>query len=292
MLAEHHGTKTSFLQHFSALTNLVPYHSCPLPSNNNHNVTIMASSQKVLIILSDADYFDMKKTSGADAGKVVSQPSGFFLMELAKPLSKILEAGYEVTFATPEGKEPVPDPLSESLLAFAGNFYERRRENELLERMKKENGFSSPRKFRDISEEELEQFRGVFIPGGHAPLTDLGDNKDLGRILEHFHGKQKPTATICHGPWAFLSTKASSGKFIYAGYKLTCWSDMEESLMETMLGAEIPKVESALRAEGAEMVEGVAQKVGYITVDREVVSGANPMAANAMADKFIEMMKA
>jgi len=62
--------------------------------------------------------------------------------------------------------------------------------------------------------------------------------------------------------------------------------------METMLGAEIPKVESALRAEGAEMVEGVAQKVGYITVDREVVSGANPMAANAMADKFIQMMKA
>ncbi|KAI4759927.1 ThiJ/PfpI family protein [Aureobasidium sp. EXF-3400] len=252
----------------------------------------MASSQKVLIILSDADHFDMKKTSGAEAGKTVSQPSGFFLMELAKPLSKLLEAGYEVTFATPEGKEPVPDPLSTSLLAFAGNFYERRRETELLERMKKENGFSSPRKFRDIGDDELQQFSGVFIPGGHAPLTDLGDNKDLGRILEHFHNKQKPTATICHGPYAFLSTKASSGKFIYAGYKLTCWSDMEESMMETMLGAEIPKVESALRAEGAEMVEGVAQKVGYITVDREVVSGDNPMAANAMADKFIEMMKA
>ncbi|KAG9526443.1 ThiJ/PfpI family protein [Aureobasidium sp. EXF-12298] len=252
----------------------------------------MASSQKVLIILSDADHFDMKKTSGTDAGKVVSQPSGFFLMELAKPLSKLLEAGYEVTFATPEGKEPVPDPNSESLLAFAGNFYERRRENELVERMKKENGFSSPRKFRDISNEELESFRGVFIPGGHAPLTDLGDNKDLGRILEHFHGKQKPTAVICHGPYAFLSTKASSGKFLYAGYKLTSWSDMEESMMETMLGAEIPKVESALRAEGAEMVEGLAQKVGYITVDREVVSGANPMAADAMGDKFIQMMKA
>jgi len=84
----------------------------------------MASPQKVLIILSDADHFDMKKTSGADAGKTVSQPSGFFLMELAKPLSALLDAGYEVTFATPEGREPVPDPLSTSLLAFAGNFYE------------------------------------------------------------------------------------------------------------------------------------------------------------------------
>lgn len=252
----------------------------------------MSSSQKVLIILSDADHFDMKKTSGQDAGKTISQPSGFFLMELAKPLSKLLDAGYEVTFATPEGKEPVPDPNSESLLAFAGNFYERRRENELLERMKRENGFSSPRKFESIKNEELESFRGVLIPGGHAPLTDLGDNKELGRILEHFHAKAKPTATICHGPYAFLSTKQSAGKFLYSGYKLTSWSDMEESMMETMLGGEIPKVESKLREEGAQMVEGVGEKVGYITVDREVISGGNPMAANALGDKFIEMMKA
>lgn len=254
--------------------------------------TTMSSSQKVLIILSDADHFDMKKTSGADAGKIVSQPSGFFLMELAKPLQKLLDAGYEVTFATPEGKEPVPDPNSETLLAFAGNFYERRRENELLERMKKENGFSSPRKFRDISDQELESFRGVLIPGGHAPLTDLGDNKELGRILEHFHSKQKPTATICHGPYAFLSTKASSGKFLYAGYKLTSWSDMEEAMMETMLGAEIPKVEGTLRENGANMIEGIGEKLGYITVDREVISGGNPLAANPLAEKFIEMMKA
>ncbi|TIA72463.1 ThiJ/PfpI family protein [Aureobasidium pullulans] len=232
----------------------------------------MSSSQKVLIILSDADHFDMKKTSGADAGKIVSQPSGFFLMELAKPLQ--------------------PPGCRETLLAFAGNFYERRRENELLERMKKENGFSSPRKFRDISDQESESFRGVLIPGGHAPLTDLGDNKELGRILEHFHSKQKPTATICHGPYAFLSTKASSGKFLYAGYKLTSWSDMEEAMMETMLGAEIPKVEGTLRENGANMIEGIGEKLGYITVDREVISGGNPLAANPLAEKFIEMMKA
>ncbi|KAH6647272.1 ThiJ/PfpI family protein [Truncatella angustata] len=252
----------------------------------------MASSQKVLIVLSDADHFPMKKTSGQDAGKTVDQPSGYFLMELAKPLSKLLESGYEVTFATPEGKEPTPDPNSESLLAFAGNFYERRRENELVERMRRENGFSRPRRFSDIADSELEGFRGVFIPGGHAPLTDLGDNRDLGRILAHFHSRSKPTAVICHGPYALLSTKVSEGRFLYSGYKITSWSDQEEKLMETVFGGEIPKVEAALRAEGADMQEGVGEKLGYITVDREVISGGNPLAANALGDKFIEMMKA
>lgn len=246
----------------------------------------MAPTKKVLIILSDANSFPLHKADG----KTVSQPSGFFLMELAKPLQKLLESGYEVTFASPEGKEPQPDPNSETLLAFAGNFYERRKENELIERMKRENGFSKPRRFADIGNDELESFDGVFIPGGHAPLADLGDNKDLGRILKHFHAEHKPTAAICHGPYAFLSTKKTPEGFAYKGYKITSWSDAEEKFMETMLRGEVDKVEASLREAGADMQEGLGEKVGYITVDREVVSGGNPMAANALGDKFVEML--
>jgi putative intracellular protease/amidase len=32
--------------------------------------------------------------------------------------------------------------------------------------------------------------------------------------------------------------------------------------------------------------------MGSITVDREVVTGDNPMAVNALADKFLEMLEA
>ena len=38
--------------------------------------------------------------------------------------------------------------------------------------------------------------------------------------------------------------------------------------------------------------EGVAKSMGSITVDRELVTGDNPMAANALGDKFLEMMAA
>jgi putative intracellular protease/amidase len=251
------------------------------------------SSKKVLVVLSDADSFPMKKTSGDDAGKTVQQDSGFFVAELTRPVEKLLEAGYEITFASPKGQEPKPDPNSWYFATIAGGFYERRKEEAVLDRMKRENGFNSPRPFSSIDESELESFSGVFIPGGHAPLADLGADKELGRILRHFHSRQKPTAAICHGPYAFLSTQQSGdGSFAYKGYKISSWSDAEEGLMETMLGAEIPKVESALREAGAEMIEGIKEKAGYVTVDREVVSGGNPLAANSLGENFIKMMQA
>lgn len=98
------------------------------------------ANRKVLIVMSDADSFPLHNVGSE--GKIVDQPSGYFLMELAKPLQGLLDAGYEVTFASPEGKEPTPDPLSTSLAAFAGNWYEKKRELDLVEKMKKENGFS------------------------------------------------------------------------------------------------------------------------------------------------------
>jgi len=249
------------------------------------------AGKKILIIVSDANAFPLHNVGST--GETKDQPSGFFLIELAKPLQKLLDNGYEVTFASPEGKEPQPDPNSETLLAFAGNYLERKRENELIEKMKKENGLARPKKFSEIGDEELKSYSGVFLPGGHAPLADLGDNPDLGRILRHFHAEHKPTTAICHGPYAFLSTQYAGDKdFAYKGYKITSWSDAEEKMMETILRGEVDKVESRLREAGADMQTGMGEKMGYITVDREVVSGGNPLAANALGEKFLEMLKA
>lgn len=61
--------------------------------------------------------------------------------------------------------------------------------------------------------------------------------------------------------------------------------------METLKGGTVPKVESTLAEEGAIMVTGAAQKTGSITVDREVVSGSNPMAAESLGKKFVEMLE-
>ena len=80
------------------------------------------------------------------------------------------------------------------LLVYLGNWRARRREHELLQRPDVEAaGFPAPRPFSSIYDEELESFHGVFIPGGHAPISDLGANPELGRILCHFHARHKAT---------------------------------------------------------------------------------------------------
>ncbi|KZW03215.1 ThiJ/PfpI family protein [Exidia glandulosa HHB12029] len=250
-----------------------------------HGVRRHLSSKKVLIVLSDANAFPLRKNDGS----VVDEETGFFLSELAKPLMRLLDAGYEVTFASPQGKQPNIDPLSKSTpLAFLGMWWQKRKEEDLIKKMELENNILAPRPFSSISDQELESFAGVFIPGGHAPLTDLGADAELGRILAHFHSRAKPTAAICHGPYAFLSTKP----FAYTGYKMISWSDTEEKLVETLKGGEIEKVQSSLANAGAEMVDTIGAKTGAISVDRELVTGANPMAAAALGDKFVEMLNA
>ena len=57
-----------------------------------------------------------------------------------------------------------------------------------------------------------------------------------------------------------------------------------------MQGGEIPKFEYTLASKGAQMVSTTGKKLVGITVDREVVSGANPMAADALGSKFIAML--
>ncbi|EIW60745.1 ThiJ/PfpI family protein [Trametes versicolor FP-101664 SS1] len=250
------------------------------------------STGKVLIILSDADKFAIRKQDG---GSVSQEDTGVFLTELATPLGQLLDAGYEVVFASPAGKSPSVDPLSESLLVYFGNWWTKRKDQELIKRMEIENNIRNPRPYGSISDEELQSSAGVFIPGGHAPITDLGENPELGRILLHFHNEHKATAIICHGPYALLSTKyaPNSPGFAYRGYKLTSWSDAEEKLVEILKGGKVSnKVESSLAAEGADMISTAGKKMGGITVDREVVSGANPMAATALGNKFIELLKA
>lgn len=82
----------------------------------------------------------------------------------------------------------------------------------------------------------------------------------------------------------------NSSGFAYKGYRITSWSDAEERVVETLKGGHVEKVESALREAGADMQTQTSKKLGEITVDREVISGANPLSVTSLGDKFIEMM--
>ncbi|TPX70003.1 hypothetical protein SpCBS45565_g02092 [Spizellomyces sp. 'palustris'] len=242
----------------------------------------MASKGKVLIILSGANTIHLKE--GKD------QKTGYFLSELGHPLMKILEAGYEVVFANPTGTHPVQDPISDLLIWFLGNYKEREREHALIDKMKIESNFASPRPFASLTDDDLSTFVGVFIPGGHAPMQDLHNDKELARILGHFHRMAKPTGAICHGPAALLSTKTEEG-CPYAGYKVTAYSNTEDKLNEIMWWGTLPyKLVDELEKAGLSCQETFPMG-SKVTVDRELVSGQNPSSASAFGDAFVKKLE-
>ena len=67
-------------------------------------------ADNILIVMSDEDHLDLK---GTDV-----YPTGFYLNELMQPVKMFLDAGHDVTFATPNGGAPSLDKVSENVMLF------------------------------------------------------------------------------------------------------------------------------------------------------------------------------
>ncbi len=120
---------------------------------------------KVLVALSGSDFIKLK------SGK--QQETGFFLIELMKPVKKLLESGFSVEFANTNGSAPHMDPLSNKYIWFNFNVWEYNTEIKLLDWVKQNTNFSSPFSFREVTEGMIDGYSGIFIPGGHAPMQGL-----------------------------------------------------------------------------------------------------------------------
>lgn len=217
-----------------------------------------------------------------------SVPVGFFLNEFAVPAQYLAKKGYRLVLATPSGKFPVMDQSSDSAAFFSGSSEAR------AEALRFVNGLKSI-SFLAAIDSGLEHYRAVFIPGGHAPMNDLMQDRDLGTILRYFHEHGLPTAMICHGPVAalaalpqaaeyrrdlvsgnFAAALKSSRNWIYKGYRMTVLSDAEEWPGELKNGVQMPfHVEQALQIAGAHMdLNGMYQS--HVVQDRELITGQNP----------------
>ncbi|KAI5857153.1 ThiJ/PfpI family protein [Tricharina praecox] len=246
------------------------------------------SAKKVLIVLSSRDSITVTSSDGSTR----QQATGFFLKELAQPLLRLLAAGYTPVFANADGSKPALDPLSDNALWFL-SFTEKAREKELLEKMAVERNFAQPKRFAELRDQQLQEFAGVFVPGGHAPMEDLGVDTELGRIMGWFHEKRLPTAVICHGPIALLSahSPADPDSFPYKGYKVTCYSNKEEITNEFMWGGKLPRCEDALKEVGCDVETPMVPLMPKVVVDRELVSGNGPTSADQLGEKFVEMLE-
>ena len=96
----------------------------------------------------------------------------------------------------------------------------------------------------------------------------IGD-KDTGRVSNEGNvvgGEDPSLAGIVKGAKAInYGEESYEGSYEFPSETIEAW----EAFMETaVFRGEVDKVESALREEGAEMVEGVGTALGSITVDK------------------------
>ncbi|TCU12667.1 type 1 glutamine amidotransferase domain-containing protein [Rhizobium sullae] len=264
--------------------------------------TICAHAGNVLIVLSDSDRLDLKD------GKVFE--TGFYLNELMQPVKALLDAGHDITFATPKGTAPSVDRTSIDKMYFGGDEAAMKASETQLSDL----GLLSSEKSPVISLARVEQvgydhFDAVYVPGGHAPMQDLLVSSELGNLITYFHENGKTTALACHGPIALLSTLADAKGFvtkfetagtanaqtdwIYAGYRLTVFSNREEEMAKGLLGGGEMKFypQDALTQAGGQFSQAEAPFAGHVVVDRELITGQNPASAPAVAQELLSRLK-
>lgn len=260
-----------------------------------------AQAANVLVVLSDENHLDLKD------GKVLS--TGFYLNELMQPVKLLLDAGHEVTFATPQGRAPTVDASSVTAAYFGNDATQLTLHKDLLEKLALTSPTASPVvSLARVEQQGYARFDAVYIPGGHAPMQDLLKSPALGRLLADFHQRNITTALVCHGPIALLSTlpdaagfvaKLEAGampatpKWIYSGYQMTVISNQEEEQAKPLLGGGEMKFypQTALQRVGAKFSSNATPWTGHVVVDRELITGQNPASALEVGQRLVERLK-
>lgn len=232
--------------------------------------TDKAVPARVLIVLSAAD-----KWTRADGSKY---DSGVWAEEFIVLDEKFRQAGLQVDIATPGGVAPTIDKRS----------LEPKFSSE--EHVKHFQSYLSANKARmahpiALKSVDVARYAAIAIPGGHGPVEDLYKDADMGRVLTAADRAAKIIAPVCHGQAALLAAKSADGRWVFAGRKMTSFSDDEEREFGTADNA--PWLLAAtLRQNGARYEQG-PNWGAFIVKDGNLISGQNPASTAPLADAVI-----
>jgi putative intracellular protease/amidase len=233
--------------------------------------------------------------------------TGYFLDELAVPAQALVAAGYTLEVATPNGLAAPMDENSNSAAYFHNDSIAQKN---ALDFVKAYPAFNKPLKLKDVAQSDLKKYSAVFIPGGRAPMTDLMQNSDLGKILRYVHQENIITALICHGPVALTAAlpdgsayrkalvshnEAMIKKFgkdwIYSGYQMTIFTNAEEDDALKESEAKLPfYVSDGLQFAGGVLKHADENWKPFVIRDRELITGQNPASDHALAKALLEAL--
>ena len=195
---------------------------------------------KILMVLTSHDQL-------GNTGK----KTGFWLEEFAAPYYAFLDAGADITLASPKGGQPPLDPKSDEADA----------QTEATERFRKDSAAQAAlASTSKLSTVQAASYDAVFYPGGHGPLWDLAEDKD----------------------------SIADGSPLVKGKKGTGFSDSEEAAVQ--LTDIVPfLVEAELKRLGGNYSK-LADWQSYAVADGNLITGQNPASSVAVAQQVLNLL--
>ncbi|WNI20947.1 type 1 glutamine amidotransferase domain-containing protein [Streptomyces sp. ITFR-16] len=228
---------------------------------------------KILFVLTGSDHWTL-----ADG---TAHPTGFWAEEAVAPYQAFKAAGHEIVVATPGGVVPTVDRGS-----LAPEFNDGQENADRVAAAVE--GMAELRHPLKVEDVDLADYAAVFYPGGHGPMEDLAVNADSGRLLVRALESGSPLGIVCHAPAAVLAATKDDGTNAFAGYRLTGFTNDEE----TQAGfADKAKwlLQDRLVEIGADFQEGEPW-APHVVVDRNLVTGQNPASAAPLADELLKKL--
>lgn len=226
---------------------------------------IDSNAKKVLMVL----------TSHSDLGDT-GEKTGFWVEEFAAPYYAFVDAGVQVTLASPAGGQPPVDPKSqlEDFQTASTQRFDSDTQAQAL--------VAKTVKLADINAADYD---AVFYPGGHGPLWDLTDNADSIALIEQFLAASKPVAAVCHATAAFLNIKDAAGNYVVKGKAITGFTNSEEEAVQ--LTSVVPfLLEDEFIERGGDF-QKVADWNAFAVQDGLLISGQNPASSELAAEKLL-----
>lgn len=220
----------------------------------------------------------MVLTSHNELGET-GEKTGFWLEEFTSPYYAFLDAGAEITLASPMGGKPPVDARSQETSA----------QTEDTERFQNDKAAQAIlANSRKLSTIYANDFDAVFYPGGHGPLWDLAESSESAKLIESFNVSEKPIGAVCHAPAVFKNVKGVDGHPFVKNRNVTGFTNSEEEAVG--LTDVVPfLLENVLIEQGANFSK-VSDFEVYTVVDKNLVTGQNPPSSKRTALELLKLL--
>ncbi len=141
------------------------------------------------------------------------------------------------------------------------------------------------------SEIKITDYQAVYYSGGGAAMFGVPENKEIQDITIKIHENNGVVAAICHGTAGLVNVKTMDGKYLYEGKNVNGFPDAFENKKGKHY-QEFPfSIEETINKNGGTFVYSKNGWDGYYVIDGRLITGQDPTASTAVAQKIIETLQ-